>query len=167
MKKDKARFLKILETHKQIIFKVCNIYCQNREDQKDLVQDIIIQLWNSFHKYDDQYKLSTWIYRISLNVAISFYRKTSLRHRKIAYLDDSFVQIAEENDQEMMEDLRLLKQFIHELDELNKGLMILYLDNNSYEEIGAVLNISPTNVGTKINRIKQKLKKQFKNIETS
>ena len=67
----------------------------------------------------------------------------------------------------MMEDLRLLKQFIHELDELNKGLMILYLDNNSYEEIGAVLNISPTNVGTKINRIKQKLKKQFKNIETS
>ncbi|MDN5212045.1 sigma-70 family RNA polymerase sigma factor [Fulvivirgaceae bacterium BMA12] len=167
MKKDKAHFLSILEKNKQIIFKVCNIYCQNREDQKDLVQDIIIQLWNSFHKYDDQYKLSTWIYRISLNVAISFYRKTSLRHRKIAYLDDNFLQIAEENDQEMMEDIKLLKQFIHELDELNKGLMMLYLDNNSYEEIGAVLNISPTNVGTKINRIKQKLKKQFKNIETS
>ena len=72
-------FLSVIENNKGIIYKVANSYCKDDEDRKDLVQEIIFQLWQSFGKYDDQYKLSTWMYRIALNVAISFYRKGSRR----------------------------------------------------------------------------------------
>lgn len=165
MKKNKEEFLRILEANKLIIFKVCNSYCRDPEDQKDLVQDVIIQLWNSFESYNDQYKLTTWIYRIALNVAISFYRKQSTRSKHISNFDVSFLQIVQEDHVESQENINLLNQFIDQLDELNKALMILYLDGNSHEEIAEILNISKSNVGTKINRTKEKLKEQFKKIQ--
>ena len=82
MDKDRvANFLVIVENNKGILFKVANSYCRNNEDRKDLVQEIILQLWKSFDSYNEKFKYSTWIYRISLNVAISFYRKESSRKR--------------------------------------------------------------------------------------
>lgn len=165
MKKDKDSFLKVLEQHQKIIFKVCNAYCHDPEDRKDLVQEVIVQLWKSFSRYDEQYKITTWMYRIALNVAISFYRKESRRKRSSYALDERLILIAEEDRQENEENLRLLKQFINQLDPLNRGLMILYLDENSHEEIASILEISVSNVGTKINRIKQKLRKQFATLE--
>lgn len=155
----------VLEAHKLIIFKISNTYCHDPEDQKDLVQEVIFQLWSSFGAYDEQYKLSTWIYRIALNVAISFYRKSSTRQKHLSAVDVSFVQIAQEDTQETSEDVKLLRHFIDQLNELNRALMILYLDGHSHEEIAGILNISKSNVGTKMNRIKNQLKKQFNNIE--
>ena len=162
MKRDKETFLSILETYKLIIFKVCNTYCQEPEDQKDLVQEVILQLWKSFNNYDERYKLSTWIYRIALNVAISNHRKSTTRNKYFAPFKEDFIQIAQEDQLEENEQIKQLKKFISQLNELNRALMILYLDGHSHEEIADILSISKSNVGTKIGRIKKQLKQQLK-----
>lgn len=164
-KKDK--FLATLDTHKKIIYKVVNSYCKNKEDRKDLEQEIIIQLWNSFDKYNAEYKYSTWMYRIALNVAISFYRK----EKKWLVINDFYKEnsiyiIADENKNktELDYNIKLLREFINSLNELNKALMLLYLEEKPYDEIAEILGISKTNVATKISRLKLKLKKNFKKI---
>jgi len=166
MKRDKNTFLKVLSDHKLIVFKVCRSYCHNQEDQKDLAQEIIYQLWNAFDKYNEAFKLSTWVYRIALNVAISNYRKTKTQNKYFTPLDEEMVSISVEENSDRKEDLELLQTFIGQLDSLNKALMILYLDGHSHKEISEMLAISISNVGSKINRIKNKLKKHFKEIES-
>lgn len=164
-KKDK--FVSTIDTHKKIIYKIVNSYCRNKEDRKDLEQEIIIQLWNSFDNYNPEYKYSTWMYRIALNVAISFYRKEKKWYAKSDFHneDSLFSMENEENDtSEMDQHLKLLQEFINELNELNKALMLLYLEEKSYEEISEILGITKTNVATKIGRIKLKLKERFKKI---
>lgn len=161
MKKDKEAFTEILEDHKLILFKVCNSYCRDSEDRKDLVQEMILQLWKSFGTYDPQYKLSTWMYRIALNVAISYYRKSTTRQKHIAPFEGDFVHIAEEEEEDINDELNRLQHFISQLNEMNRALMLLYLDGKSHDEIANILNISKSNVGTKITRIKAKLKKQM------
>lgn len=164
-KKDK--FLTTIDTHKKIIYKVVNSYCKNKEDRKDLEQEIIIQLWNSFDKYNAEYKYSTWMYRIALNVAISFYRKEK-KWLVINdfYNHDSIYTIEDQNDNktELDQNIKLLQEFINRLNELNKALMLLYLEEKTYDEIAEILGISKTNVATKISRLKLKLKKEFKKI---
>jgi len=167
----KYEFLTTIDTHKKIIYKVVNSYCKNKEDRKDLEQEIIIQLWNSFDKYNAEYKYSTWMYRIALNVAISFYRKEK-KWLVINdfYKEDSIFSIADENENENKTErdhnIKLLQEFINNLNELNKALMLLYLEEKPYAEIAAILGISKTNVATKISRLKLKLKKEFqKNIK--
>ena len=165
----KYEFLTTIDTHKKIIYKVVNSYCKNKEDRKDLEQEIIIQLWNSFDKYNAEYKYSTWMYRIALNVAISFYRKEK-KWLVINdfYSEDSIYSIADENENktELDHNIKLLQEFINRLNELNKALMLLYLEEKPYDEIAAILGISKTNVATKISRLKLKLKKEFqKNIK--
>ena len=164
----KEQFIKTIDEHKKIIYKIVNSYCQNKEDRKDLEQEIIIQLWNSFDNYNSEYKYSTWMYRIALNVAISFYRKEKKWSMKNDfYNEESIFKIEEDPIEEQSElnyHLKLLQEFIHNLNELNKALMLLYLEEKSYEEIAEILGITKTNVATKISRIKLKLKKQFQNI---
>lgn len=153
-----------MESHKRIIFKVCNTYCRDSEDQKDLAQDIIVQLWKSFDQYDPQYKFTTWMYRIALNVAISSYRKTLTQKKHFDRVDFDFIQIAEEKDEAMDDNVRQLHTFIDGLDEMNKALMVLYLEGYNHQEIGEMLDISTSNVGTKISRIKGKIKSHFAKI---
>lgn len=162
MQTEEERFISVLKGNNKIIYKVCNFYCKSHEDRKDLAQEIIIQLWKSFEKYDVQYKLSTWIYRIALNTAISFYRNKKRKHN-IYPLDENVIEIIDDNlqMQEVEAGIVLLQTFINQLDQFNKALMILYLDDNSYREIAEILGITETNVATKISRIKQKVKQQF------
>ena len=160
----KDTFITTIDTHKKIIFKIVNSYCQNKEDRKDLEQEIIIQLWNSFDKYNDEYKYSTWMYRIALNVAISFYRKEKKWSVKNDfYTDDSILSIVDEDENETELDyyIKLLQEFINNSNELNKALMLLYLEEKSYDEIAEISGITKTNVATKISRLKLKLKKEF------
>ena len=161
-------FIKNIDEHKKIIYKIVNSYCPNREDRKDLEQEIIINLWNSFDNYDDTYKYSTWMYRIALNVAISFYRKEKKWSAKNDFYNvESIFSLEEENSEEetaLDYHLKLLQEFIHNLNELNKALMLLYLEEKNYEEIAEILGITKTNVATKISRIKLKLKNEFQNI---
>lgn len=164
---NKADFLQLIEQNKGIIYKVARSYGKNEEDREDLFQEIIIQLWRSFERYDDQYKLSTWMYRIALNVAISFYRKERRRIASESPLTESMTDIAgEEPNSDLESNINLLQQFINELSELEKALMILYLESKSYKEIAEILGISETNVATKINRVKNQLKQKFLTINT-
>jgi RNA polymerase sigma-70 factor (ECF subfamily) len=160
---ERNEFISKLESVKGIIYKVSNSYCPDIESRKDLAQEIVIQLWQSMDKYDPQYKFSTWVYRIALNMAISFYRKENTRNSRTTSIDETLIDIAFEleskNEQESQ--LNLLNQFIQQLDKLNKALILLYLDGHNYDEIGNILGISASNVGTKLNRIKKKLKQQF------
>jgi len=155
------RFLTMLDEHKKILYKVASSYCRSTADRPDLVQEIVVQLWRSFDRYDESYRFSTWMYRIALNVAISFYRGEARRSRHTVPAEDSILEIAAE---EPAEDggLQLLYELIAELDELDRALILLYLDGNRYDTIAEILGISETNVGTKISRIKQRLRRRSK-----
>lgn len=166
---DKSRsdnFLDVVESNKGILYKVANSYCQNYEDRKDLIQEIIIQLWKSFDSYNEKFKYSTWIYQISLNVAISFYRKEKSRKRiSNPLITDIFDFTDTEISEEKETDLGLLNHLISKLGNLNKALMLLYLEERNYKEISEIIGITETNVATKISRIKTKLKAEFDQIK--
>lgn len=160
-------FLTVVEDHKGIIYKIANSYCQDSEDRKDLIQEILIQIWKSFDKYNNQFKYSTWIYRIALNVAISFYRKENSRKIISNSFNNEFLNLCETNlSDEKEQKLNALHQFISELKDLDKALMLLYLDEKSHKEMADILGISETNVATKINRIKIIMKQKFSLIKS-
>jgi RNA polymerase sigma factor (sigma-70 family) len=154
------RFQTLVDEHKRILYKVCNSYCRNRDDRDDLAQEITVQLWRSFDRFDERYRFSTWMYRIALNVAISFYRRESTRTRYVISDEQHLLQATDETETQP-EEIRLLYQFIEGLDPLNKALVLLYLDGNSYQEIAEVLGISETNIATKISRLKKTMKQAF------
>jgi RNA polymerase sigma factor (sigma-70 family) len=159
------RFRTLIDEHKKILYKVCNSYCRNRDDRDDLAQEITVQLWRSFGKFDERCRFSTWMYRIALNVAISFYRRESTRTRYVIS-DEQHLLDAIDDMQSQPEEIRLLYQFIERLDPLNKALVLLYLDGNNYQEIAQVLGISETNVATKISRLKKTMKQEFSGTRT-
>ena len=161
---EKDKFLSVIKDNQNLIFKICYSYCSNSEDRKDLQQEILIQLWSSFRKFDGRVKISTWIYRIALNTAISFYRKDCITQRKTVTIDASIISLTIiESESDQQENIALLYKFIEHLNELNKALILLYLDDKSYKDMAEILGISETNVATKISRIKKNLKEQFSN----
>ena len=163
MPQSKEDFLSIIEVNKRIIFKICNSYCKNTDDREDLAQEIIFQLWKSWSSFNANYKLSTWMYRIALNVAISFYRKER-KTTDTVLMGDHVIEIADEQIEESLETkLNALQQFINELKPLDKALMILYLEEKPQKEIAEIMGITSTNVATKIGRIKEQLKQKFNN----
>lgn len=146
-----------------MIYKICSTYCPDNEDRKDLQQEILLQLWNSFDKFDGRVKMSTWIYRIALNTAISFYRSEKKHSHNKVTIEESLFSLpgSGEADSVINENIQRLYQIINKLNELEKALILLYLDNLRYNEIANIMGITETNVATKLNRIKQKIKKQF------
>ncbi len=161
MPQSKEDFLSIIDANKRIIFKICNSYCKNADDREDLAQEIIFQLWKSWSSFNANYKLSTWMYRIALNVAISFYRK-EIKTTETVLMGDHVIEIVDEQIEESLEtNLNTLQQFINELKPLDKALMILYLEEKPQKEIAEIIGISNTNVATKIGRIKAQLKQKF------
>lgn len=154
-------FQEIIEEHKGILLKVARAYCANEDDRQDLIQEMMIQIWQSIYKYNDQFKISTFLYRISLNMAISFYRKNTTRRKKYTVLNEQTTQIPTEDNTEYEQKLKLLEQFISELKEIDKALILLYLEDKSHAEIAEILGMSVSNVGTKIGRIKENLRTRF------
>ncbi|MGK0390928.1 MAG: RNA polymerase sigma factor (sigma-70 family) [Maribacter sp.] len=164
--KRKEQFIEMLKKHKKILYKVIYSYCKNPEDRKDLEQEIVVQLWKSMSYYDEKYELSTWIYKVAMNVSISFYREGAKRTKNTAPLDDYIFQISDDNgkSEELSHRKQLLHNFISQLDELNRAIMLLYLEDYGYKEIAEVIGITETNVATKISRIKQELRNDFSEI---
>lgn len=159
---DKPQFLRLLEEHKLIIYKICNSYCKNVSDRDDLAQEISYQLWRSYGHFNGTVKFSTWMYRVALNVAITFYRKTTCAGNLIQLAEPANEpEDKKEDNTELEKNISVLQQFIKELKELDKALMILYLEEKKYAEIAEILGITETNVATRINRIKEKLKQKF------
>jgi RNA polymerase sigma-70 factor (ECF subfamily) len=154
-------FQELIEQHRGILYKVARAYCPLEEERQDLIQEMMIQIWQALPRYNAQYKSSTWIYRIALNVAISYYRKTTTQQRRQQALDANALQGTEADSSEKEQQFHLLEQFISELKELDRALMVLYLEDRNHAEIAEILGISISNVATKVGRIKDKLKQRF------
>jgi RNA polymerase sigma factor (sigma-70 family) len=163
MTKDQE-FTRLIRENKRIIYKICNSYCSSKDDKDDLAQEIIYNLWKSFGSFNPELKFSTWMYRISLNVAISFYRQGK-KFKNHDSIPEGLIVFEETSGDktEVEKNLRLLQDFINELKEIEKAIILLYLDNKSHREISEITGFTETNVATKINRIKDKLRIKFSN----
>jgi RNA polymerase sigma-70 factor (ECF subfamily) len=150
----------LVEEHKRILYKISHAYCRNPDDRDDLVQEMAVQLWRSFPSFDGRCRFSTWMYRVALNVAISFWRRERTRTRHVVASGENLLESAEAAGAEN-EDIRSLYRFIGDLDPLHRALALLYLDGNSYQEIAEVLGITESNVGTRIGRLKQRMKREL------
>lgn len=155
----------MVQSHQGIVHKICGIYTDSAFDHQDLYQEIIIQLWKSFAGFRGESKYSTWIYRIALNTAISDLRKKKRRIR-LVLSDDIPAQQADLNPgPEKEEQLRQLYNAIGQLGDIDKALVMLYLEDRSYEEMEEILGINQNNLRVKMNRIKEKLRKLTKAVE--
>lgn len=150
-------FTTLLQQHEKLVYKVCSIYTNNTEDSKDLFQEIIVQVWSAYPKFQQQSKISTWLYRIALNTAISYKRKTG--KVSIVLMPDFLANFSDASSPDQ-EEYKILQTLISNLPALEKALILLYLEDNSYQEIADIMGITVTNVGTRLNRIKDKLKQQ-------
>ena len=157
---EKETFLSLLDQHGGIIRKVAASYSSGLADRHDLEQEIALQLWKAYPRYAPDRPFSTWMYRIALNVAISFLRKNTRPVRQTIPLDEIGQELAEENAGAPETDDRvvLLQRLIAMLDPLNRALLLLYLDDHSYAEIASILGITETNVATKLSRLKERLR---------
>ncbi|MGB5820668.1 MAG: sigma-70 family RNA polymerase sigma factor [Saonia sp.] len=153
-------FSQIVKQNEGVIFKITTIYTDNGRDQQDLYQDIVYQLWKSFHTFRNESKISTWMYRVALNTALTQLKRNKRKGRSIP-IDQVVLRQTEYYDTEFEERLKLLYAHIHQLNALEKGVMLLLLEGKKYEEIAEITGLSPSNVGTRISRIKQKLKNQM------
>ena len=154
----------MINNHRGILYKVCNLYCSDKVDKEDLFQDIIIQLWKSFPSFRNESKISTWMYRVALNTAISYFRKEIKKPERLPISSVEFQIPAITDFPDDQDDLKLMNDAIQRLTKIEKALIMLYLEEKSYREISDVLGISNSNVGVKLNRIKLKLEKIIKAI---
>lgn len=155
------KFEQVLAEYGGILLKVSRGYCPRADEREDLIQEMKIQIWRALPRYNGCAALSTWLYRICLNVAISHYRKNAHRQEKEAPLEEALHVVASPSTTEQEQALMHLDRFIQELNALDKALMLLYLEEKSQAEIADILGISVSNVSTKVGRIKEKLKKRF------
>lgn len=155
-------FVEMINKHRGIIYKVCNLYALGREDKNDLFQEIVLQLWRAFPSFREEAKQSTWMYRIALNTAITNFRKESKKpeRREISIEEFQIPDMSANPEEE--EQMQLLKQAIGDLTEVERAVILLYLDEKSYEEISEIIGISKSNVGVRISRIKAKLEQMIK-----
>ena len=156
----KERFIAAIKENEGFIYKIAAVYTKNTDDKSDLVQEIIYQLWKSFDSFNQQSSLNTWMYKVSLNVAI-FQLKVSKKSISTIPIDEQITNYQEKDDSDNEERWKISREQIDNLNLLDKGIVLLYLDNKSYEEIAAIVGITKTNVATKLSRIKEKLKNQI------
>ncbi|MBN9385741.1 MAG: RNA polymerase sigma factor [Chitinophagaceae bacterium] len=155
-------FVGLVQEHRSLLYKVCRLYCFTDTDRQDLFQEMVIQLWRSYPHFRGESKFSTWLYRIALNTAISNLRKqrrrpspTNLNEIPVPLQDMTWP--GEEEEQ-----LRQLYAAIDRLSEIEKALVMLYLEDRSYEEMEEILGINQNNLRVKMNRIREKLRKMTK-----
>ena len=154
-------FVALLDEHQNIIHKICRLYTNNEVEHEDLFQEISIQLWSSYNRFEGKSKFSTWMYRVGLNTAITLYRKEKKR-LNTQPLNDQFTAIAqEEYNAQVDEQMAWLYQKIKDFSEIDKALVLLYLEDKRYDEIAETLGISAGNARVKMNRIKERLKKML------
>jgi RNA polymerase sigma factor (sigma-70 family) len=156
-------FLRLVEQHRGILHKVAAGYSSSLADQHDLSQEIMLQLWKAYPRYSPERPFSTWMYRIALNVGISFLRRNTRPIRQTVPLEEIDREFPDETagPGETEERVELLQHIITTLDPLNRALLLLYLDDHSYRDIAAILGITETNVATKLNRLKERLRQHL------
>ena len=157
-------FLSVIKEYERVIYKVCYLYTSRNATLNDLYQDVVLNLWRAYPKFRGECKISTWIYRIALNTCISFIRKEKNVPETVTLTPYESEWMTEEQDsfQLMLKELYYL---IGQLGQLDKSIILLYLEEKSYEEISEITGLTVTNVATKLNRIKEKLRKMKKSNE--
>ena len=153
----KSDFVKLIKENEGIIFKVTTFYTNNEHDQNDLYQEIVYQLWKSFDSFRNESKISTWMYRVALNTSITYLKKQKRRGTQVP-IDRVILNKTDWSNSLHEEMVKTLYAQITKLNDLEKGIVLLYLEGNSYEEIANITGFTVTNVGTRLGRIKQKLK---------
>ena len=157
---NKEAFIKAIQENEGLIYKVASFYTDSKEDRDDLVQEIIYNLWKSFESFKQNSALSTWMYRVAMNVSIFHLKKNRKKVNPIP-IGEAILNFPEKARDEFEERLQTLQKHIKGLNLFDKGILMLYLENKSHEEIAQIVGISKTNVGTKLSRIKEKLKQQI------
>lgn len=152
------QFVTNLEKHQNIAHKICRIYTNDQDSHNDLFQEITIQLWKAYPKFRGDSKFSTWMYRVALNTAITLYRKKKRGIKTQDYDTVHFKIKAEEYDDEAERHLKLMYDAIKQLNDIDKALVFLYLEDKNYAEISYTLGITEVNARVKMNRVKTKLK---------
>ncbi len=151
-------FINELEANQNIAHKICRLYTNDRDSHNDLFQEITIQLWKAYPKFRGDAKFSTWMYRVALNTAITMYRKSKRRVATQDFEGVSFKISAEEYDSTTEDQLKLMYSSVKNLNDIDKALVFLYLEDKNYREISETLGISEVNARVKMNRIKEKLR---------
>jgi RNA polymerase sigma-70 factor (ECF subfamily) len=152
-----AGFVARLGEHQRLVYRVAGSYARGRADLDDLVQEIVTQAWRAFPSYDPQRRFSTWLYRVALNVAISWLRAEGSRRRQSVPYDAGLHEPATEDDVEADDGVRILRGFIASQAPLDRAVLLLYLEDRPLAEIAEILGVTTTNLTTKINRLKQRL----------
>lgn len=143
-----------------IIIKICRAYTNSQEDFEDYYQEVCLQIWRSHENFREQSKWSTWIYRLSLNVCLTLLKKKKNKHQQFAsdYLP---VEFSEDNEAFENESLNLLYNAIRQLSEIDRAVILLYLEEKPYQEIAEIIGTNPNNIGVRVKRIKGRLKKKL------
>ncbi len=155
----KEVFIKAIKENEKLIYKVASFYTDCKDDRDDLAQEIIYSLWKSFETFKHNSALSTWMYRVAMNVSIFYFKKNKKKVATIP-IELGILNVAETVADDSEEKLKTLHKHIKDLNLLDKGILMLYMENKSHEEIAEIVGITKTNVGTKLSRIKEKLRQQ-------
>lgn len=157
---DKNAFIDIIKENEGLIFKITTLYTHHADDRNDLYQEIVYQLWKSFPSFKEASKVSTWMYRVALNTAI-FHLKKNKRSVATIPMNLETLKFSEDGQSSEEENIQQLYAHIHQLNLLEKGIVLLYLEGKNHEEIASIVGLSISNVGTKLSRIREKLKSQI------
>ncbi len=159
MNSKELQFEKVVNENKATIYSVCYMFSNDNDEVADLFQEVLINLWNGFDRFRGQSKVRTWIYRVALNTCISINRKKkNVKHIPL----DTKINLFEDNDSDSRQ-VRKLYDRIKLLQPYDRAIVMLWLENMSYEEIGQIMGISEQNVATKLYRIKEALRKMPNN----
>jgi len=150
--------LHIIRENQGIIYKVCNIYCDLEEDRNDLFQEIVAQLWKSYPTFRNESKVTTWMYRVGLNTAITTFKKSKRRPDRNQLSNENFQLPDDGYENETEEQIKVLHRAVAHLTGIEKSIILLFLENKKYEEIAEITGITQNYVRVKMNRIKKKLK---------
>lgn len=151
-------FIAQIRSTQGILWKICHLYCPEAEERQDLFQEMLVQLWRSYRTFKGQSKFSTWVYRVCLNVAISQYRKSRRQAPSTELPRELYEQVDTQESELKEERSKALYEAIAQLKTLEKALVMLYLEDKSYDEISEIMGISANNARVKMNRIREKLR---------
>ena len=150
-------FTNLIREHQALLYKVTSVYTDNNLDQEDLFQEVVYQLWKYFDSFRQDSKITTWMYRVAMNTAITHLKKKK-RRPDVLPIAEVLIKQIDSIDEVYEERLRLLYKHLHHLNTLDKGLIFLLLEGKSYNEIAVITGLQSSNVGTRISRIKKKLR---------
>jgi RNA polymerase sigma factor (sigma-70 family) len=158
----KKEFIEIIKENEGLIYKIAKVYTYNKEDEQDLYQEIVYQTWKAFPAFRNDAKISTWMYRIALNTSITHLSKEKRKGKHIP-ITEGLLDKTDPGDTLQAERIEVLYTHIRKLNAIEKGIILLHLEGKNYDEISLITGFTSTNVGTRLNRIKQKIISQIKN----